>query len=146
VLSVLLRYTDSDYPFGIFALFYCKLGLENERRLKYNIILVAESHNEKVCVSGRSTIISLFSCKDIHFRSFTYLPAFLSYLNYYFSVPVNVYCIDGMTIIGDNTETIEQIRQIPVKHTVIYFSRRISIVRGNIKSGIGSVNTKICFC
>jgi hypothetical protein len=33
VLSVLLRYTDSDYPFGIFKLFFYDAGI-NATRVK----------------------------------------------------------------------------------------------------------------
>ena len=38
VLSVLLRYTDSDYPFGIFKLF-CTTGFLSKGRLEYNKII-----------------------------------------------------------------------------------------------------------
>jgi hypothetical protein len=51
VLSVLLRYTDSDYPFSIFKLFLCK----NMSNTKQIVIL----HTGTLIIGGRVIIRTL---------------------------------------------------------------------------------------
>ena len=46
VLSVLLRFADSDYPFGIFKLFLLKYGLQS---LNKDIYWLCRSPKYKMC-------------------------------------------------------------------------------------------------
>ena len=52
LLSVLFRYTDSDYPFGIFKLFLQQMGKSNSRLRNYKLRMSFK--NFKI-ISGRKT-------------------------------------------------------------------------------------------
>jgi hypothetical protein len=45
VLSVLLRFTDSDYPFDIFNLFVCVSGFENMEQHAIHVTSESETKN-----------------------------------------------------------------------------------------------------
>jgi len=87
VLSVLLRYTDSDYPFGIFKLFLQDLPIWETSRMTYKKqeVLTLQEHLDTL-VGSVLLILSVF------WALFFYLFAFVLCLVY------NVVCVFGLPI------------------------------------------------